>query len=330
MSLEAASWISQLTATNPTGTDTKNQGDDHLRLLKTVLQANFPNASKAFRFPDTVAKSANYTVLSTDDNKSIVCDTATAFTLTLPTLVAGDAGWSVRVVKTTTDANPVFIAPPSGTINGHTKIRRAIPYNETVVRWTGSVFVASRAIGTPVGSRIPYHGSTLPAGFLWPDGATFTAADFVELNTALGGNTKPDTRGRFGAGKDNMGGSPASRLTNAAGGVDGATLGASGGDQTRTIAQANLPAVTLPTTIASGQGSHQHEISVGSNLQGGGGGTSSISGTVPADPAGAVDLGDTDLATLPAMTGTTPLGGSGTALQTLPPTLVQNELLVCE
>jgi hypothetical protein len=43
MGLEAATYISQLVATNPVGaTDPRSQGDDHLRLLKSTLQNTFP------------------------------------------------------------------------------------------------------------------------------------------------------------------------------------------------------------------------------------------------------------------------------------------------
>ena len=41
MALESASYISELTATNPTASDSVAQGDDHLRLLKTVLKTQF-------------------------------------------------------------------------------------------------------------------------------------------------------------------------------------------------------------------------------------------------------------------------------------------------
>jgi len=41
MALETASYISQLTATNPTTSDSVAQGDDHLRMLKTVLKTQF-------------------------------------------------------------------------------------------------------------------------------------------------------------------------------------------------------------------------------------------------------------------------------------------------
>lgn len=41
MSLETAGFIKDLVSTNPEGTDPKSQGDDHLRMLKAVLKAQF-------------------------------------------------------------------------------------------------------------------------------------------------------------------------------------------------------------------------------------------------------------------------------------------------
>ena len=43
MGVESASYISQLVDTNPLVSDAVGQGDDHLRLIKTVLQTQFPN-----------------------------------------------------------------------------------------------------------------------------------------------------------------------------------------------------------------------------------------------------------------------------------------------
>ena len=43
MGLETASYIDQLVAENPLGTDSKAQGDNHIRLLKSVLKTQFPN-----------------------------------------------------------------------------------------------------------------------------------------------------------------------------------------------------------------------------------------------------------------------------------------------
>lgn len=316
MALESASFIDDLVITNPVNSDDKRQGDDHLRLIKTVLKACFPRAGKAFRFPTTVAKSANYTVLSSDDNTTFVCNTATAFSLTLPTLTVDHAGWAIYVLKTTTDANPVFIVPPSGTINGYTKVRRSIENQLTKVLWTGSVFIATRPNGGVVGTVIPFHGSTLPNGYLWPDGLTFTAADYVELNAVLGTNTKPDRRGRSGFGKDNMGGIAAGRLTTE---IEGTTLGAVGGSQSHQLTQAQIPGYELnlgsltPGTIVTGVtlNKSSQDVAPGAGLTFL---TASSSITV----------------TTAAFGGTLLSGGGGTSHNNVPPAIIQNELLVAE
>jgi microcystin-dependent protein len=63
------------------------------------------------------------------------------------------------------------------------------------------------------------------------------AADFA-ANKRM---TLPDLRGRVVAGKDNAGGSAASRLTTAKSGVDGVTLGASGGVEEHTLTSTQIP-----------------------------------------------------------------------------------------
>lgn len=56
MALEAASFINDLVTANPVGgTDTKAFGDDHLRLIKTVLKASLPGMTGARQFEDTTA-----------------------------------------------------------------------------------------------------------------------------------------------------------------------------------------------------------------------------------------------------------------------------------
>lgn len=47
MSLETGTFISDLVATNPTSSDPKAEGDDHIRLLKSTIKATFPNVSGA-------------------------------------------------------------------------------------------------------------------------------------------------------------------------------------------------------------------------------------------------------------------------------------------
>jgi len=47
MTVESASFISGLVPAYPPGSDSISEGDDHLRLLKNVLQGTFPNANAA-------------------------------------------------------------------------------------------------------------------------------------------------------------------------------------------------------------------------------------------------------------------------------------------
>ena len=65
MALESGSFIEDLTITNPPGTDGKNQGDDHLRLIKKVVKATFPGMTgAAWRVQ---AKGSGYTVAAGDN-----------------------------------------------------------------------------------------------------------------------------------------------------------------------------------------------------------------------------------------------------------------------
>jgi hypothetical protein len=43
MGIESATYVNQLVPSNPLSTDSVSQADDHLRLIKSTLQATFPN-----------------------------------------------------------------------------------------------------------------------------------------------------------------------------------------------------------------------------------------------------------------------------------------------
>ena len=47
MALENATHIDGLVITNPTGSDSISEGDDHIRLIKTILKASLPNVTTA-------------------------------------------------------------------------------------------------------------------------------------------------------------------------------------------------------------------------------------------------------------------------------------------
>ena len=53
MALESATYISDLVLTNPAAGDNVSAGDDHLRLLKAVLQATFPYVTGAITATNT-------------------------------------------------------------------------------------------------------------------------------------------------------------------------------------------------------------------------------------------------------------------------------------
>lgn len=111
------------------------------------------------------------------------------------------------------------------------------------------------------GTVLPFAGAAAPNGWLLCYGQAVKRSDYPNLFAAIGttfgagdGSTTfnlPDLRGRVPAGKDNMGGTPANRLTTAGSGVDGPTLGAAGGSQAHTLTTAQMPAhnhgVTDPT-----------------------------------------------------------------------------------
>jgi len=102
------------------------------------------------------------------------------------------------------------------------------------------------------GMLIPYAGSSAPTGWLLCYGQAVSRTTYSALFSALGttygsgdGSTTfnvPDLRGRVIAGQDDMGGTSADRLTNQTGGVDGDTLGATGGSETHTLTEAQLAA----------------------------------------------------------------------------------------
>lgn len=53
MAIETASYISQLEAANPPGSDRVHQGDDHIRLIKSALKNTFPNVTGAITLSHT-------------------------------------------------------------------------------------------------------------------------------------------------------------------------------------------------------------------------------------------------------------------------------------
>jgi len=113
----------------------------------------------------------------------------------------------------------------------------------------------------PVGTPLPWFTEVPPANFILAFGQAVSRAEMAALFAVYGtrfgvgdGSTTfnmPDLRGLALVGKDDMGGTAAGRLTGF-----GLTLGATGGAQTHTLSEAEIP-------------SHKHEITTAQFLDGG-------------------------------------------------------------
>jgi microcystin-dependent protein len=111
-------------------------------------------------------------------------------------------------------------------------------------------YYANGAIINPVGTVADFAGAVVPAGWLVCSGQNLATASYPELSNVLGttygtpggGNfTVPDLRGRLTAGLDPTG----LRITTAGSGVDGTTLGATGGAQNVALSSSNIPSLTV-------------------------------------------------------------------------------------
>lgn len=194
-----------------------------------------------------------------------------------------------------------------------------------------------------IGELIPWTRLTAAPLTVLPYGQTLSRTTFADLwdvaqveiaagntfyNNGNGTTTfgVGDMRGRVAAGKDDMGGTAANRLTSLYMTPNGTTLGGVGGLQNQTIVQGNLPAVTLATTINDPGHAHVTTGLFGNNGIGG-------AGTVQYNAiasAGGTSTAPNNVATTTVGTGitaSTALGGSGAPLPTLQPTMITNFIL---
>ena len=158
----------------------------------------------------------------------------------------------------------------------------------------------------PTGALMPYAGTSAPTGFLLCYGQAISRSTYADLFSAIsttygtgdGSSTfnLPDLRGRVVAGQDDMGGSSADRLTDQTGGLNGDTLGDTGGSETHTLSTAQMPAHTH--TVAA-----QQQVGGDSTNRGGSG-----------------QLGA-------AATITTSSTGSGSAHNNVQPTIILNYII---
>jgi microcystin-dependent protein len=228
-------------------------------------------------------------------------------------------------------AKPIRIQPSVALPNGSLVL--GTPY---IVTYNNSdaVFYLQNMVNPyviPLGAGMPFFGTAAPnSSFAFPAGQQISQTTYSTLyaifgvnryGTDAGGNFfLPDLRGKAVFSKDNMGDSAASILTTAGGGVDGSTLGASGGNQSVTLITGNLPAYTPAGTIGS------VSITVNtktSNYNIAGGGSAPVADTTGNN---GTTTGVATATGSAAFTGTAQ-GGTSTPIKPVPPAFVANFII---
>jgi microcystin-dependent protein len=127
----------------------------------------------------------------------------------------------------------------------------------------------------PIGSLVPFTGTSAPALYVLPYGQTLSRATYADLwafaqseiaagnafyNNGNGSTTfgVGDLRGRVLACKDNLGGTPAGRLSFGPSDVDGQTLGAVGGAQNITLLESQIPSHVHGNTLTDNGHAHSY------------------------------------------------------------------------
>lgn len=157
-----------------------------------------------------------------------------------------------------------------------------------------------------------------------PSTITITAsAVFFPFGNGDGSTTfgLPDLRGYAIAGRDNMGNTAAGRLTSTFFGTNPDAQGAMGGTQSKTIVQANLPNINLPSTSLTAISTSVTTLATGSgDLVFGTGSLQSGSGAGESPPTW-------QTITTTTIGGNVPLGGSSTAFSIIQPTITLNYII---
>ena len=205
---------------------------------------------------------------------------ATAVTSTAEELNLLDGGTSV--------GSSITIADTDGVVVNDGGTMKSVPASDF------------RTYIMPAGSVIPFAGSSAPTGFLLCDGSAVSRTTYATLFSAIsttygsgdGSSTfnLPDLRGRVVAGQDDMGGASANRLTDQSGGLNGDTLGDTGGSETHTLTTAQIPShshtvaaqqqVVGDSTNRGGSGQLGAAATITTSSTGGGGSHNNVQPTI--------------------------------------------------
>jgi microcystin-dependent protein len=206
------------------------------------------------------------------------------------------------------------------------------PLNGLYAHSSGAMAMVGVVGATPVGSVMDFAGTAAPTAWLLCYGQAVSRTTYAVLFSVIGeiygvgdGSTTfnvPDLRGRVPAGKDDMGGTSANRLTNADDGLNGDTLGATGGGETQALAITNLAAHSHAGTTDNGGVDHTHSVPDGADQYDitPDGGAANVAGNNGQTTGGAS-------AFLHTHTFTTDSKGSGTPFGIVQPTIIFNKII---
>lgn len=175
MGLETGSTISSFITSNPTSSDPVNQGDDHLRLIKSVLKAQFPGAAgNGFAIPIT-ATEAEINALHGLTNFYFTSGTRMPFAQ-----AAAPTGWTQ---DTSNNANNRMLRVVNTAGNGVGGSDSPIVNSTTMVAHTHT-FTGVAHTHTDSGHSHTQRGQNALSGGFTPVLASGTATVNADTNTA--------------------------------------------------------------------------------------------------------------------------------------------------
>ena len=189
MALESTTYIDGLVTTNPTGTDPRSQGDDHLRLIKDTIRATFPNVAGAMTATHTELNLIDgYTGTTAELNYN---DIPTLGTVESSKTVTADAVGTTKKLKTQEQTE---IVNAVGTVSTATAINFALGNVVTAVLASGGSFTISNAPTSGIYGKFkliltnggtvadPWHASVKFAGGTTPT-LTTSGIDILTFET---------------------------------------------------------------------------------------------------------------------------------------------------
>ena len=222
MTVETASFLSQLDATYPASGDLKSEGDNHLRLIKSAVKATFPNLTAEAVTPSTTelnyvtgVTSAIQTQLNTEITARTDADTTEATARALADTTETNARIAADALKANL-ASPTFtgvvtVPTPSNTTDATNKsyvdtLVTATAFSTALPSQTGNAgkFVTTNGASASWGSAATLASNTftgaqtLPAAGAILTGATSGTTTLVASASASGTAVLPAAGGNIG------------------------------------------------------------------------------------------------------------------------------------